>query len=195
MECRESLPLYEKPGKIYQLDLSTTFFRPDDIRLNLAQIILGHNKIYFDLDLVNLFDETLSGSSEVMLGQIALWWDEDPNVQVNIPIMTTDEINGYTFHFPPEVAIDPGDSVRFAVWWRYCMDNDSRYMWTHTDRIWKSEDDTYFYTNYGPMDFTLQAWVRPLADGPVVYSNMYKVSITFYLDEYKSDGDSSPAGR
>jgi hypothetical protein len=185
MECRESLPVYEKPRKIYKLDLSTSFFRPDDIRLNLAQVILGHNKIYFELDLVNLFDETLSDSSEEKLGEITLWWDKDPAVQVHIPVMNTDEINSHIFYFTPEVTLDPGDSVRFAVWWQYCLDDEGQYMWTHADRVWQSEDGSYKYTNYGPMDFTLQAQIRPLANGPAVYSNLYKVRITFYLDEDK----------
>jgi hypothetical protein len=180
MDCHESLPPYDEPLNVFDLTLSTAFARPDDIRLDIEQTILGHKKIYFDLDLINTFDETLSDSSQFVLGEISLWWDEDPTIGATLPVMNTDELTSHVFEYPQYVLMDPGDSVRFAVWWKYCVDDEDRYMWEYIDDVWYSEDENHIYENHGPMDFTLQARLQPFPGGPAVYSNILRIRITFY---------------
>lgn len=185
MQCNESLPPYERPAHVFGLDLGCAFPDPSRVVLNIPQQILGHKKIYFDLVLKSIFDETISDSSQTMLGEILLWWNDDPNVTATIPIYCTDEISGYVFVYHPSVTIDPGDSACFAVWWQYCLGNDGKYIWENVSKTWQSEDASYIYTNYGPMEFSVQAKMQPFPKGPAIYSNVYKISITFQYDRKK----------
>ena len=182
MDCNESLPPYEGPQEVFSLNLGTSFPHPEAVRMDMGQIAIGHKKIYFDLDLVNVFDETTADSSRQVLGEISLWWDEDPNVKATFPVMNHHELSTNVFEYPMFVVMDPGDSVRFSVWWQYCLDDQGLYMWDHIDEIWYSTEGNHTYFNYGPMDFTVQAKLQPYARGPVVYSNIYKMSVTFFKE-------------
>jgi hypothetical protein len=183
VDCTETLPLYNGPENIFALGITTAFPNPGNIQLDLDQQILGHKKLTFEIDLINIYEETLADSAQFILGDITLWWDDDPNVQATLPVKTTDEILTTVFDYPQYVIMDPGDSARFSIWWKYCKDDLDRYMWEYLDDIWYSEgDEGNILTNYGPMDFSVQAKLQPFPRGPAVYSNIYHMSVTFFTN-------------
>ena len=183
MECKESLPPYEEPQNVFSLRLSTAFPNPENVYLSLDQQVIMHKRLTFEMDLVNIYEETLADSGQVMMGEISLWWDEDPNVQATLPVKTSDEIGGYLFLYPDYVILNPGDSTRFSVWWKQCIDDQGMFMWEHINHPWYSQDGNYLYENYGPMGFTVQAELQPFLRGPAVYSKPYHLSVTFYTDK------------
>lgn len=185
LDCRESLPPYEEPGRVFTVSLGSSFAFADRVRLDLGQQMLGHEKITFELELVNVFDETLSGDADPVLGEISLWWEDDPRVTATLPVMYTDEVSGHIFQHFGMAAIDPGDTARFSVWWQYCMDDQGQYIWEHAGEGWESEDAGYAYVNYGPMHFILQAKMQPFSAGPAEYSDYYEIWITFYTGTQK----------
>ena len=98
MDCQESLPPYKSPQQVFSLRTSVAFPDPHNVFLNLDQQVIMHEKLTFELDLVNIYEETLSGMGQAEMGEIVVWWDKDPNVQATISVRNTDEISGNFFN-------------------------------------------------------------------------------------------------
>lgn len=184
-DCEESLPAYEQPEDVLKLDLYSTVPEPMRLRFDKIRIMGGIVALSFDLNLVNQFDETISGTLPARIGRLDLFWDEDPEVIASLDITYEEEAGTNYFNPIKPVAIDPGDTASFLIVWRNFEDNHGTRMWDYVPLGDRTEDDLHIYYNHLPMHFTARAHMQPVSGGPVAYSEEFSFVITFYTVESK----------
>jgi hypothetical protein len=73
------------------------------------------------------------------------------------------------------VVFDPGDSIRFAVAWKWWQDDRGEWVWNYLKRIPAAEGSQVI-----PMAFLAQAKIQLFDKGPAVYSNIVEFRALFY---------------
>ena len=177
MDCQESLPPYSPPDSIYSLVFRADQEDLDFVQRSINEIYMGRGGFGFNMDLVNLFDETLYGASLDTLGEVFIWWENDPTVMATLHLTSYHEIVTYELNDPSHVFFDPGDSIRLAIVWRYWKDDLGNDIWIHTGSTYENQR-----TRYDPMHFIAQARIQLFAETPDVYSNQIFFTVHFYQD-------------
>ena len=155
VDCTESLPPYSAPGSIFSLDFRCDQPNPDFIQRDIDNILAAKGAISFSMDITNIFDETLQGAVMNPLGEVTIWWKDDPNVQATLNLTALHEVVTDELADPQHVTFDPGDMTTLCVVWQYWQDDQDNYVWDH---VFPSYRDGQY--RYGPMTFIAQARVR-----------------------------------
>jgi hypothetical protein len=175
MDCQESLPPYRAPEEVFRLGLFVTQPDPDDIQRDLSNVTAGKGGLGFTVDLENVFDETLLDTARAALGALEIWWNDDPSVTATIPLTRKDELVTREIAWDGFVALDPGDSIHFAVAWRWLRDDAGRGVWT----LLRPEPSPGGGFLYPPMRFTAQARLQLFDEVPAAYSEPVSFTLRF----------------
>ena len=147
--CEESLPTREEiPVQIFEAifqtaDSGTTFTATrDPINIHTPH----PPPIVYQLQLINIFDETLQGLADSINGSFEIWLDGDPSVGITFLLSQSNE-------FPPigtpsqidsaYITLDPGDTFFVEIEWPHETD-DSVKMWDYFNLQNGDELDTLF---------------------------------------------------
>lgn len=123
VSCEESLPTREKiPVQLFETifqtaDSGTTFtFTRDPVNIHTEH----PPPILYQLQLINIFDETLQGLADSINGTLDIWLEEDPTVGKTFALSQISE-------FPPigipsqidssYITLDPGDTFYVEIAW------------------------------------------------------------------------------
>ena len=129
LDCHESLPPYTQPDLIYYIELRTDQPNPEAVVRSIGQVSAGKGGISFSMDVTNIFDETLHGSVENPLGEVSIWWVDNPSVQATLSLTTDHELVTHLLDDPQYVYFNPGDSIKLAIIWLKWEDDQGNSMW------------------------------------------------------------------
>ena len=175
--CDESLPTRSQPDQVYKVKLEIVTPNADDIRRNTDQVEAGKGSLGFNVTVTSIFDETLVDTVQLEFGAIDIWWAKQPDVTRSIPLSIGDEAITREFLYGGIIVFDPADSVFLPMPWRYIDDDDGIYMWEHLTKLNTLEGE-----RYPKMEFRAQAKVQFFEQTAMVYSDLIRFSIHFYLD-------------
>jgi hypothetical protein len=175
MDCQESLPPYQTPRTVYELVLRVDQPDPNRVERGLNEIQAGKGGIGFSMDLKNAFDETLAGAVADTLGEMQIWWKQDQEITATLIVTKDHEIVTDHIRWNDMVVFDPGDSIRFAVAWKWWQDDRGEWVWNYLKRIPAAEGSQVI-----PMAFLAQAKIQLFDKGPAVYSNIVEFRALFY---------------
>lgn len=173
--CEESLPPYADPGDVYSLRLQADTHDLMNIRRDINQITMGKGALGFSLVLKNEFDETLAAMSRDTLGEISIWWKDDPLVKRSIYITRYDENLTDEIQYDWTVSLDPGDSIHCATMWQFIRDDAGVNMWDHLGTIIKPD-----LARENAMTFQAQARIVLIDQTPAAWSDIVEFRIWFY---------------
>jgi hypothetical protein len=174
MDCNESLPPREQPSHVYDISLTTAQADIEYIRRDISTVMGGKGGLGFTVDVKNVFDETLADTVKYTLGEIEIWWTEDPFVKATLSITIRNEIMTHEIGFWGDITFDPGDSLRLAKVWRFLNDDNGDYMWSHISPVMGQDGP-----EYPPMEFEAQARIQLFESTAIVYSNILRFRIFF----------------
>jgi hypothetical protein len=175
--CQESLPPYRTPSDVFSLVLRADQPGLDAVRRELGDISAGKGGLGFSMDLKNVFDETMADTVREPLGELQIWWRNDPTVTAFLPIGRSDEVMTHAIQWDGLLIFDPGDSVHFAVAYKTWKDDGGSPLWERLDR-WQGTD-TPGGIEYPPMDLSAQVRIQPFDRAPAVYSNRIDFTLIF----------------
>ena len=128
------------------------------------------------------------------LGELQIWWRNDPSVTAPLSIGRTDEVMTHAIQWDCLLFFDPGDSVHFAVAYKTWMDDRGLPLWERVDR-WQGIEEAEVI-EYPPMHFSAQAWIQPFDRAPAVHSNRVDFTLIFCEKREEDEGpDSRRNGR
>ena len=175
MDCEEPLPPYEEPQDVFASTLQTSPPGLETIRRDTMQVLEGKGGMGFTVDVSNLFDETFADTAREPLGEIQIWWVDDASVSRMIPLLKSDEVVTDEINSLGYLIFDPGETLRFAVNWRWWDDNGGQPMWSHLDKTWVSGA-----LEYPTMEFAAQAKIHLFDRLPAVNTAVIRFTVTFY---------------
>lgn len=184
--CEESLPPYRTPSEVFSLALSADQPNLEAVRRDLVDISAGKGGLGFSMDLRNVFDETLADTVREPLGELQIWWRDDPSVTATLPIGRADEVMTHAIQWGGLLVFDPGDSVHFAVAYKTWMDDRGSPLWERVER-WQGTGEAELI-EYPPMRFSAQARIQPFDRAPAVYSNRIDFTLIFCEKREENEG-------
>jgi hypothetical protein len=183
--CQESLPPYRTPPGVYSLVLRADQPGLEAVRRELGDISAGKGGLGFSLDLKNVFDETLADTIREPLGELQIWWRDDPSITATLPIGRLDEVMTHAIQWNGLLVFDPGDSVHFAVTYKTWKDDGGLPLWERVG--WRPLPGESGGIEYSPMHFSAQAWIQPFDRAPAVVSNRVDFTLIFYVQRETAD--------
>ena len=178
VNCNESMPPYEQPNTVYSITLNADQPDLEFVRRDIDWVLMGKNTFGFTMNIINIFDETLAGAAQDTIGELQIYWKQNPTVTRTFQLEPDNEINTDELSDPSFVFFDPGDSIRLSVVWTFWRDDQNTYMWDHVNSHAGNGTITY-----DPMTFVAQARFQLFNEATSAYSNEVEFTVTFYREE------------
>ena len=176
ISCEESLPSRnEIPVDLFSTYLSTADGRTSfTITRDPAAFNFPHPApVRIRFALINIFDETLQGSSENITGSVDIWIANDINLAGNTYVLTKD--NEFPTTGTPSLiqnsflTIDPGDTFFVEISWPHEVEG--------TDKVWE-----YFGMVNGSsklVNISVLVKIQLFRELPVIVSELLQLHILY----------------
>ena len=108
--CQEELPVYQDPRSVLKGSVGEQYL-----------LSSTENVVRLEFAAVNRYDETFQAEG-VLRGEMTLTLGRRPEVRKTLILGPSNVVKGQYNPTSHELTMDPGDTVRFAVYWDYTDD-------------------------------------------------------------------------
>jgi len=167
LSCDEELPPYEPPENVLRAELNLS-----DSRVNRLVSCGSGNRtwnldpIVFQINVINVFDETLQGPANGVSGKLEIWRKDDPDFGKTFFI--NEAIDPKHVH-NNVLTLDPRDTLKIGVVWLH--DNDEN------QRIWKFYSQSSLATT-----IRARAQIKVFQETPILFPAEFELNVNYNVD-------------